>query len=196
MTTDTIYAPTGTVRLHVVEPNRVTPITPWQPNTVLYEWAAIAAQLLTAGERQYRISGMYLEYENVASSGDTVTVPSYGREASAGIAYYNGLAGSPVRDYLRVPLVSAQVLSTNGTNYPKGNQPVFFAQTSGVVGVHGLPFSEASNSKIFGAALVAILDEADATRDLVFSRFYLSTSLQQLKLASSQIGLEWKIQLS
>jgi len=59
-----------------------------------------------------------------------------------------------------------------------------------------LPFSEASNSKVFGAALVAILDEADATRDLVFSRFYLSTSLQQLKLASSQIGLEWKIQLS
>jgi hypothetical protein len=163
-----------------VEPNRVTPITPWQSNTVLYEWAAIAAQLLTTGEKQYRISGMYLEYENVVSAGNTVTVPSYGRESSAGIDYYNGLAGSPVRDYLRVPLVSAQVLSTNETNYPKGNQPVFFAQTSGVV----------------GAALVAILDEADATRDLVFSRFYLSTSLQQLKLASSQIGLEWKIQLS
>lgn len=190
-----ISSPVGFVRLYSVEPNKTTPITSWQPNTVLYEWAAITAQLLTTGDKQYRISGMYIEYENVASSGDTVTAPTYGREPAAGIDYYNGLAGSPVRDYLRVPLVSAQVLSTNETNYPKGNQPSFFAQTSGVVGVHGLPFSEASNSKVFGAALVSIVDEADATRDLVFSRFYLSTSLQQLKLASSQIGLEWKIEL-
>ena len=192
---DRIPSPVGFVRLYSVEPNKVMPITSWQPNTVLYEWAAIAAQLLTTGEKQYRISGMYIEYENVASPGDTVTMPSYGREPAAGIDYYNGLAGSPVRDYLRVPLVSAQVLSTDEVDYPKGNQPAFFAQTSGVVGVHGLPFSEANNSKVFGAALVAIVDEADATRDLVFSRFYLSTSLQQLKLASSQIGLEWKIQL-
>lgn len=193
--TDSISSPTGFVRLHSVEPHRVVPITSWQPNTVLYEWAAIGAQLLTTGEKRYRISGMYIEYENVASSGDTVTAPVYGREPSAGIAYYNGLAGSTVRDYLRVPLVSAQVLSTSTVNYPNGNQPVFFAQTSGVVGVHGLPFSEASNSKVFGAALVAMRDETDATQDLVFSRFYLSTSLQQLKLASSQIGLEWKVEL-
>jgi hypothetical protein len=195
MTTDKIQPPTGMVRLHNVEPNKITPITSWQPNTVLYEWAAIAAQLLTTGEKQYRISGMYIEYENVASAGNTVVVPSYGRESSAGIDYYNGLISTPNRDYLRIPLVSAQVISTDEVAYPKGNQPVFFAQTTGVVGVHGRPFSDASNSKVFGAALVAIVDEADATRDLVFSRFYLSTSLQQLKLVSSQIGLEWKLQL-
>jgi len=193
--TDRIKSPTGCVRLYSVEPHRITPICSWQPNTVLYEWAAIAAQLLTTGEKKYRISGMYIEYENVASPGDVVTAPTYGREPSAGIDYYNGLAGSATRDYLRVPLVSAQITSSDETDYPKGNQPVFFAQTSGVVGVHGLPFSDANNSKVFGAALVSIVDEADATLDLVFSRFYLSTSLQQLKLASSQIGLEWKIQL-
>lgn len=169
----------------------------WQPatqlkkNTVLYQWTEIASKLLANGTSSYRISGMYLEFENVASPGTAVTVPTFDRTRT--VDYYNDLAGSSTRDYLRVSLTGVQTLSEGDglTN----NKLLFFARSSGTSGVHGKPFSDANNSVIFGASLAAFPDNNDATQDLLFSSFYFSVAEQQPKLATSQVGVEWELTL-
>jgi len=171
------------------------PVTPYRPNKVMYEWGAVVGRLLTQGSLEYKIGGMYIEYENVTDPDDVVSAPSFGRDSGDGVEYYNALSGSTNRDYLRVPLIAATMGTSDSAKFPKGNVPTFFAQTSGVSGVHGRPFSDVNNSKVFGGALVATIDEDDHTQDLVLSRFYLPTGEQQVKLATSQIGLEWELKL-
>lgn len=172
------------------------PVTDFQHNNFLYEWGAIFARLLMRQGQNYGIGGMYIEYENVASPGDSVSPPTFTRDAGEGVQYYNGLAGNIDRDYLRVPLIAATLDSSDLSKFPLGNLPTFFAQTSGVAGVHGRSFSDVNNSTVFGGALVAFVDETDFTRDIVLSRFYLDISKQMPKLSTSQIGFEWKLTLA
>lgn len=201
-----IVAVTGRVRLFQITPRghatcidrtllpgKWEPLTDWQHNDVLYDWAAIGARLLTQGLSGYRIGGLYLEYKNVASPSDTVAPPAFDR--SGGIGYYNALASSPNIDYLRVPLVAASFDSSDAIKFPNGNRCSFFAMSQGTVGVHGKAFSDVNNSKVYGGALVAIPSLADATQDIVFSRFYLSSGEQQVKLPTSQLGLSWQLVL-
>jgi hypothetical protein len=169
--------------------------TGWKRNDVLYEWGAIVGQLLMRRGLQYGISGMYLEFENTASPGDPVSPPALSRAAGEGVDYFAGLSTSDDRDYLRVPLIASTLETTDETLFPKGNAPTFFAQSSGVEGVHGKTFSDSANSVVFGGALVAFVDAGDPTQDLVLSRFYLEVSDQQAKLSTSQIGLEWQLRL-
>lgn len=181
----------GKVRCHQVIDDIWTPCSDFKSNLVLYDWAKITAKLLTSGDANYRIGGMYLEFENTASPGDTVSAPTFDRTRS--ITYYNSLSGSASRDYLRVPLTATQLLSAG--EGLTDNQIIFFARSSGVTGVHGKTFSDSANSVIFGASLVAFVDSTDATQDILLSSFYFSTGDQQQKLATSQIGIEWELTL-
>lgn len=181
----------GKVRCHQVIDDFWTPCSDFKSNLVLYDWAKITAKLLTSGDANYRIGGMYLEFENTASPGDPVSAPTFDRTRS--ITYYNDLSGSASRDYLRVPLTATQLLSAG--EGLTDNQIVFFARSSGVTGVHGKTFSDSANSVVFGASLVAFVDSTDATQDILLSSFYFSTGDQQQKLATSQIGIEWELTL-
>jgi len=189
----------GHVRAYRVAEGKQDPVwaatTDFKRNAFLYEWGAIFANLLLRKGTNYGIGGMYLEYVNVASPGDPADIPTFTRDPDDGVDYYSGLVHSADSDYLRVPLVSATLNSSDTLKFPKGNQPSFFAQTSGVVGVHGKPFSDANNSVVIGGALVAFVDDTDHTQDIVLSRFYFPTETQQPKLSTSQIGLEWRITL-
>jgi hypothetical protein len=181
----------GRVRAHRVTDDVWTPTTELKKNLVLYQWAEITSKLLTLGDSRYRIGGMYLEFQNVANPGDPVSPPIFDRTRT--VQYYDDLAGSSDTDYLRVPLIGSQTLSTGSGLV--NNEIVFFARTSGVVGVHGKPFSYAANSVVFGASLVAFIDATDATQDLLFSSFYFDVPDQQQKLATSQVGIEWALTL-
>ncbi len=186
----------GRVRgCYVNASGKMYPRLRWCHNLVLYDWATIVAKLLLRQGDRFGIAGMYLEFENVTSPGDTVSAPSFDRGPESGVEYYNSLSGSGVRDYLRVPLVSGALVSTDDELFPSGNRMTFFAQSSGVVGVHGRTFSDAVNSKVFGGALVAMPEESDSTQDLVFSRFYFDAAAQQIKLSTSQVGLDWETTL-
>lgn len=206
----------GEVRMHAVEPtwrsrgvntsvvgrpgpsgdlNFWFPVTEFQPNDFLYEWATIVGNLLLRRGLNYGIGGMYLEFENVGSPGDPVSAPGFTRDADQARPYYDNLALSADRDYLRVPLVSGALGSSDGTKFPKGNRVSFFAQSGGEEGVHGKPFSAAANSVVFGGALVAFVAEDDPTQDLVLSRFYAAVDRQQAKTDSAQVGLEWQVTL-
>jgi hypothetical protein len=183
----------GRVRAHEVwgesESSLIwTPTTEFSKNLVLYQWSQIVGKLLTSGDSRYRIGGLYLEFENVASPGSPVSVPTFDRTRD--IAYYNSLSGSAVRDYLRVPLTAA-------TTADEATESVltFFARSSSSVGVHGKTFSDSVNSTIFGASLVAYVDSTDVTQDLLLSSYYFAVADQQQKLATSQVGLEWQLSL-
>jgi hypothetical protein len=161
-------------------------------NQIQWSWGEIACKLFGDGLPEYKIGGMYIEFENVASSGDTVTPPSFDR--SEGIEYYSELSASATRDFLRVQLISSpksSLISGYEGSSTSVNQLTFFAQTSGSIGIHGKTFSAAANSKVFGLALVAMPKWEDRTKDLVFAREYYPTANQVLKQASSQIGVSW-----
>ena len=168
-----------------------------KPNQIQYSWGFIAAQCIGKGNRNYRINSMYVEYENVASPGDAVTIPSYGRDE--GREYYQDLALSANRDFLRVPLIIEPTIGIESgfedyfTDGVDGNKLTFFTQTQGTAGFHSKPFNDGVNSKIFGVALVATPEFGDPTKDVVFSRTYFDTADQTLKLASSQVGITWDI---
>lgn len=163
-------------------------------NLILYEWATVVGELLrNAPDRKpYYFGGMYIEFEN--NGGAAVSPPTAGRDE--GGSYYEDLLASSTRDYLRVPLTALTLTSTDEDKFPFGNRVTAFAQTSGVTGVHGKTFSAAQQSRIYGAALVAFPDFGDATQDLVFSRFYYSSSANQMtKLVGSEVGVEWRVNL-
>lgn len=168
------------------------PTTDFKHNLIVYQWATIVAKLLTSGDSRYRISGMYLEFENTDNPGDPVSPPIFDRTRD--VSYYNGLSLSSNRDYLRVPITAAE-LSSEGENL-SNNKMSYFARSSGSVGVHGKTFSAAANSVVFGGSLVAIVDDTDATQDLIYSSWYYDPADQQQKLPSSQIGIEWETTLS
>jgi len=182
----------GRVRAHSVSENEVwTPKTEFRKNLVLNQWATIVSQLLTVGDARYRIGGLFLEFENVASPGDPVSAPTFDRTRD--VTYYDDLVGSGVRDYLRVPM-TANTVASEGTGFTN-DLITFFGRSSGVVGVHGKTFSDSVNSTIFGASLVAFVDNNDATQDLLLSSFNFEVADQQQKLSTSQVGIEWTLQL-
>ena len=171
----------------------ITPQTPFQHNDILYDWGPIVARLLQ-GNVAYKLGGIYIEYQNVASPGTPVTPPAVARDD--GYAYYDGLSGSTTVDFLRLPLTSSFLTSSDEEIFPQGNEVTFLAMTAGAVGANGKTFSDTVNSRVYGAALVAIPDSGDRTKDLVFSRFYLPTNQQIVKPAGQQIVLEWKLILN
>jgi len=180
----------GRVQPYIVIGDLCISTHPPVDNAVLYDWSAIVSQLLTTGNPRYRISGMYLEFQNVENPGDTVTPPSLDRTRT--IAYYNELNSSADRDYLRVPLTAYTLASSEGRT---NDLLKFFAASAGSTGVHGKTFSHVNNSVVYGASLVAIPEPGDRTQDLLFSSMYLPTEAQQAKLATSQIGLCWDLTL-
>ncbi len=165
----------------------------WDHNDFLYQWAAIVGPLLLDADAKYRISTMYLEFENVADPDDVVEVPTVVRDAARN--YYDELIDDATRDYLRVPIIATSFESTDAEKFPLGNAMKFFAQSMGVVGAHGKEFSDAVNSKVIGGALVATPSAGDATQDLILSRFYAATNRQMVKTPSGQIGAEWEVRL-
>lgn len=167
--------------------------SPWAGNLVLHDWATAAAKLFSAGSQAYRISSMYVEFENAADPDADVVPPTYGRGPGEGVAYYDSLADSVDRDYLRIPILASTVSSSDAELYPGGNLVSFFAQTSGVAGVHGKAFSDVAGSKVFGAALVSTPEQGDPTRDVVVSRIYFAANRQRAKSPTGQVGVEWEL---
>lgn len=198
MSQDIILPPMvgGTVATWRVTENTRTLLSR-KTNQIQYGWGFIAAQAIGRGNRDYRISTLYIEYENMAEPELSATIPSVDREE--GVEYYQNLAMSGSRDFIRAAVLTTPDIGiasgfenyfTAGTD---GNMLTFFTQTSGTQGFHGKTFSAAANSKIFGVALVATPYATDPTRDVVFARTYFDSADQPLKTASSQVGITWDI---
>lgn len=168
------------------------PCTPYVHNDLMYDWAVIVQRLLRGSPdgKAYSIGGMYLEFNN---GGTVDPVPSITRDGWA--TYYNNLNSSEAtRDYLRVPLIATSEENTDDSLFSYPNKATFIAQTVGVgpEGIHGLTFSDANSSYVYGGALVAFVDD-DPDNDIVFNRFYFAEANQLEKLAGRQLGISWPI---
>jgi hypothetical protein len=162
--------------------------TEWQKNLVLYSWQEILAGLLSSGDSRFRLSGMYLEFENKLNPDAAVDLPTFDRTRD--LSYYNSLSVHPTRDFLRVGVLGSGVTVNQQTTTVQ-----LFASTSGAVGIHGKVFTNAANSTVIGASLVSIPEAADRTQDVLFSSIYFAPDKQKLKLANGDIGLTWQINL-
>lgn len=165
-------------------------VQPWSPNSIVNSWGGLLIPLLNGEDpEKYRVSAMYIEFEN--NSGAVVTPPTFERTDDMA-AYYASLADSPTRDYLRVPVI-ARAYSKSDESYPFDNVMMITARTSGTVGQHGKPFSAAQQSRVYGGAALAMPDESDDTQDRILARAYWSSSSSQLvKLIGSEIGYDWE----
>lgn len=152
-------------------------------------YAKICVRLLGFGDARYKLSAVYVEFENVASPGDPVTNPSFDKDA--GIEYYSSLSGSGTRDFLRVPLTGVAGSLSDGFAGADENVVTFTAVSSGATGVHGKAFSSAANSKICGVALVATPVWADRSQDVVFGRAYYGVDDQLLKPSAGQVAVTY-----
>lgn len=175
--------------------SRWEPCTPFVCNDLTYDWAVIVQRLLRGSPDggQYKIGGMYLEFNNGGTVDPTPTITRGGWAD-----YYANLNSSfATRDYLRVPLIATSEETTNPLfSYP--NQANFIAQTVGVgpEGTHGLVFSDANSSYVYGGALVAFVNGDDSSNDIVFNRFYFAEANQLEKLAGRQLGINWPLILA
>jgi hypothetical protein len=165
----------------------------YTPNTLLYTWGYVVARCVGMGDKQYRVSVAYLEFENNAG---TVSVPSFDR--SDGLQYYMDLSSSQVRDYLRVPVTQYPdiVVAPGFEEYltpDQGNCCIFHAASQGMTGVHGIPFSDGVHSTVFGIALAAAPVDNDPSQDVLFARSYYDPSNQVPKVPSGQIGIQYPI---
>lgn len=173
-----------------------------QPNQIQYTWGFIAANCF--GRRRqpdrpdYSISALYIEYENQTDPELPISVAS-SFSRSEGLPYYNALIDSTNRDFLRIPLTIEPTIGVSSgyeANLPvdqQGNKLTFFAQTAGIVGALGRPFSHTVNSKVYAAALVSAPVFGDRTKDVIFARTVFTVNNQVTKEASSQIGITWDI---
>jgi len=185
--------PQGTTQEHgVILPGTWDLKAPWQHNDLLYEWAHIVTTMMRnePDGKNYSIGGMYIEFDN---SGSAAAVPTVARDES--LSYYNNLnISNSDQDYLRVPLIATTSANSDSATFALDNKAIFYAQTEGATGIHGLAFG--TGSKVFGCGLVAYRSSADASQDLIFSRSYFATANQLDKATGSQIGITWDIQLS
>jgi hypothetical protein len=173
----------------------------WTPvgsswNDLTYKWAHLVIKSLAQGDTDYKLTTMYMEFENVGAPSTLATVPVIGR--SEQLEYYDALGVS--KDFLRVSLVSTPSISIAAGfesffEAGEGNVATFFAQSAGSVGILGRTFSDSVNSKVYGSALVATPGGTDRTEDIIFARSYYDGTIvpQQLKAPNTQIGISWTV---
>ena len=185
----------GRYSIFTIDPNGRWTFRFTKNNLVLFSWGMIAAKCIGQGNVDYKVSAAYLEYENVVSPGDAVTVPTMTRADD--LSYYNGLGSG--KDFLRVALTGTPAIdiATGSEDYFEpgvtGNQCTFIAQSTGSTGVLGRAFSDTVNSKIYGIALVATPLFADRSQDILLCRGYFEVADQILKPSSQQVGVRWKV---
>ena len=116
--------------------------------TVRANSAADIIGRLLAGDENYRISHVYLVFENTAGV-PTPLIPSAGDTADI----FHSLAGN--RDIIRAEILPQPQLTASGIDY-QTNRVTFTSVANAVVGDGvGLPFDAANNSKVIGVALVS-----------------------------------------
>ena len=158
-----------------------------------FTWGLVAAQAIGRGDRDYRLRGMYIEFENVPDPSDPVTLPTV--DLRTGLDYYQSLSGSPTRDFVRVPFdLTPTIVPAPGYESlcpeGEGNSVIVHGQTQGNEGVFGKAFSAATYSKICGFAVIAAPDWADRARDLVFARAYFDPEQQLIRPETGELQIQ------
>lgn len=187
----------GYIQIYDVDnEGRVYNVSQLTPNAILAGLGFAVAKGLGMRDSRYTANMAYIEFENTSAPISNPTPdPMSGRE------YFENLV-SP-KDYLRVPLNGLPELATEqdsadytgiyGTD--EGNVVTFRTTTVGTSGMNGVPFDNASNSVVYGLAIVCAPDADDPSKDIVLNRGYYPQQSHRLKQPSGQIGAGWVLKL-
>ncbi len=179
----------------------VNPAGLWKPfplavvkNSWQLTYGYIVASALSG--RGLRLNCLYLEYENVAAPDDEVTIPGFSEQDDR--SYYENLAASLTRDYLRIAIAIPGAIDPapgqeSFFEEGQGNMLTLFGESSGTQGMTGKAFSDVANSKLCGVAVVAAPDLADRTQDILFARSYYPVDKQQLKPSNGGFGVRYSL---
>ena len=130
-----------------------------------------------------KLDTAYLEFVN----GAAVTPPDIYPEESR--EYYEQLALSPDRDYLRCKIVSHKIQQN-----PLGKTVLSLIIVSdGDTGIHGKSFSAVSGSRIYGIALAA--SQSGSREDVLFLRHYYEAADQVEKPESGSVMINFELAL-
>lgn len=148
--------------------------TLWTPNTLMRSWVDPFVRCVFLRDDAYRANVMYVEFENLINPLLTSTPPDFDQDD---LAYYQALAGSGTRDYLRVPVeaaATADLAPDDASLLYAGlvSRVEVHAVAASGPGVHGKPFSDIAGSIVCGAAIVAAPDLDDPARDVLIARAY------------------------
>jgi len=154
-------------------------------NLRVVEGNEILARVM-AGQLEYKIAGVYFEYENNAG---VPVIP--GVSKTDDVNYFHSLAAP--KDFVRASLASKPTLSTGDSlatgDAVENNRAIFFSLAIADEGDNGEDFTAAANSKILTVGLVAMPVASDRTQDLLYARFALSTPFA--KVAGQNPGVTW-----
>lgn len=151
------------------------------PSASLILFQAISPGSTASGAR---LDVAYLEFAN----GPAVAPPEIRPIESTD--YYDRLAATSDRDYLRCPILSHRVV-------PDADGRGAFSLvivSDGETGVHGKPFSATAGSRVYGLALAA--SQSNGRGDLLFARHYYPEADQVEKPDHGGIMLSFNLFLS
>lgn len=179
-------------------PGQLRQVMPWRHNLLTYAAGVITAKCLVDRDSSYVLSTMYVEFANVESPEDPVSVPEILPED---LSYYADLASSADRDYLRLQITEdAHAFMVDGYEDLLAaellNGRIVYGQTTGTEGVHGKPFSADANSKVCGLAIVASPLFSDISQDILYARAYYDEDQQWAVVAGNQIRVPYRIKFT
>ena len=164
--------------------NLIGELTPMKSNLVTFDGTEVLSRIL-AGQSEYKIAGVYFEFENAAAP----VLPSFDR--TTGIADFQGLAAP--KDYIRETLSAVPTITTgdsSGSGNPyENNRANFFALTAADQGENGVAFNAASDSQIVSVGLVAMPESGDPSKDILYARFVPASAFP--KVAGRNPGITW-----
>lgn len=184
---DTLFRLQGSVEIRAFDPHTAKTSSRYFDHNKTMDGAALAVARLFAGYANHMPTHIYFEFENLSTPEASPTPPAFTK--AEGVEYYTGLEFSASKDFLRVPLIAGVPYQNN-----EGDHVVsFYAVTPGNnAGFWGKPFSEVSNSAVFGGALVAAANPAIPANDIVIARSYPENA-KVMKPTGEQISVTWNI---
>jgi hypothetical protein len=146
-------------------------------NITMMRQAGDAIARILAGENI--LIYMYIEFENMDSPGNNPTGSV--ADIDNDVTYFTGLGAG--RDFIRIAVLKPSQTNASAVEY-SNNRVTFIGQvldeTNGVNGNEVFGTDGASIfSYIYGAAIVAVPDVNDVTKDLIIARSYF-TALEQV----------------
>lgn len=150
-------------------------------NDVMYTGANLLARSLV-GQTGMFVRGMYMKYNNDESLPGAI---------SRDLAPSDFESLSSPWGYARVPLTASPGFKDGSSDYdvyPSGNVVTVQAQTDGTYEA-GVTFDD--SCWVASAALVAMPDPDDKTKDIIFSAANSDALIP--KIANAQVGIKWDI---
>lgn len=163
------------------------------PNQIQFGYKEAVARSLADPNNTYAARMLYVEFANVADPEDTIS-PPVGFSQEEGVEYYASLSAEVDRDYLRIPVLSARVFLNDEYDGIEANAVTLMGEAlPDSEGIHGLTFSLANNSLVYGLAIIVAPILGDPSSDIVIARKYYDSGDQRICPSNGSMTIKYTL---